>query len=53
MSIYRCPECDYQFDEEQGDAHEGYPPNTLFDSLPDDFACPDCAVRFKEDFVKV
>ena len=24
-----------------------------FDSLPDDFACPDCSVRFKEDFVTV
>lgn len=51
MSIYRCPECNYCFDEQQGDADEGYPPGTPFHSLPDEFTCPDCAVRSKEDFV--
>lgn len=51
MSIFQCPECGYQFDEDAGDPHEGYKPGTKFASLPADFACPDCAVRFKEDFV--
>ena len=50
MSVYICPECGYEFDGTRGDAHEGYPPGTPFGELPDDFACPDCAVRFKEDF---
>lgn len=50
---YRCPECGYLFDEETGDDHEGYAPGTAFDSLPDGFTCPDCAVRCKEDFEKV
>jgi rubredoxin len=50
MSVYICPECGYEFDETCGDTHEGYPPGTPFSELPDDFACPDCAVRFKEDF---
>jgi rubredoxin len=50
VSEYRCPECGYVFSEETGDEHEGYPPGTPFTSLPDDFVCPDCSVRRKEDF---
>ncbi|TXS95306.1 rubredoxin [Parahaliea maris] len=50
MSRYRCPGCDYVYDEAQGDEHEGYPPGTPFDQLPDDFTCPDCSVREKSDF---
>lgn len=52
MSEFKCPECGYTYDEESGNAHEGYAPGTRFDALPDDFACPDCSVRFKEDFEK-
>lgn len=50
MTVFVCPECGYVFDEEKGDPHEGYPPGTSFESLPDDFICPDCAVRNKSDF---
>ena len=50
MNVYRCPECGYTYDETKGDEHEGYPPGTSFHELPEDFACPDCSVRFKEDF---
>ncbi len=50
MADFRCPECGYVYREETGDEHEGYPPGTPFASLPAEFACPDCAVRFKEDF---
>ena len=50
MARYRCPDCDYIYDEATGDAHEGYPPGTSFNSLPDDFVCPDCAVQGKDDF---
>ena len=53
MSVYTCPECGYVFDEEKGDAHEGYAPGTLFKLLPDDFSCPDCSVQFKDDFKKL
>ena len=53
MSDYRCPECGYIFSEELGDEHEGYAPGTPFADLPGDFGCPDCAVRFKEDFEKL
>lgn len=50
MTVYRCPECGYEYDEAVGDEHEGYSPGIAFADLPDDFACPDCSVRFKEDF---
>lgn len=53
MNVYKCPECNYRFDERLGDANEGYPPGTPFLSLPDEFTCPDCAVRAKDDFVSV
>ena len=52
VSEFKCPECCYVFSEERGDEHEGYPPGTDFTTLPDDFACPDCAVRFRDDFEK-
>jgi rubredoxin len=52
MARYLCPGCNYEFDEDRGDDHEGYPPGTSFDSLPEEFACPDCGVRYKEDFEK-
>ena len=51
MSVYQCPGCGYCFDEALGDEYEGYAPGTLFDSLPADFVCPDCAVRQKSDFI--
>ena len=51
MAEYRCPGCGYTYDESTGDDHEGYSPGMLFTELPDDFVCPACAVRYKEDFV--
>lgn len=53
MTTFRCPECGYTYDEDAGDAHEGYTPGTAFDSLPDAFVCPDCSVRYKEDFERL
>ncbi len=50
---YQCPGCGYIYDESTGDEREGYPAGTPFIDLPDDFACPDCSVRYKEDFEKL
>jgi rubredoxin len=50
MSRYRCPECGYLYDEDAGDEFEGYPPGTSFSALPDDFTCPGCSVRDKQEF---
>ncbi|MDE0742605.1 MAG: rubredoxin [Woeseiaceae bacterium] len=53
MLKHQCPECSYIYDAKIGDQFEGYPPGRLFSDLPDDFTCPDCAVRFKIDFIEV
>ena len=50
---FQCPDCGYTYNEQEGDPHQGYAPGTSFDDLPDDFACPDCAVRDKVDFCEV
>ncbi|MGQ3056971.1 MAG: rubredoxin [Nevskia sp.] len=54
MAAYRryvCPGCGYRYDEQRGDPHEGFPPGTRWEQVPDDWACPACAVREKPDFV--
>lgn len=53
MAKYQCPDCGYTYDEIQGHPHEGFPPGTPWSQVPEDFACPDCAVRDKEDFVLI
>jgi len=53
MTTWRCPECGYSYDEDAGDEYEGFSPGTAFADLPEDFACPDCSVRFKVDFEPV
>jgi rubredoxin len=50
VTRYRCPGCGYVYDERQGDPHEGFAPGTPWSQVPDDWACPDCAVREKPDF---
>lgn len=50
MARYQCPGCGYVYDEQRGDPHEGFPPGTTWDGIPDDWPCPDCAVREKLDF---
>ena len=53
LHSYQCPGCGYTYDESCGDDHEGYPPGFLFADLPQAFVCPDCAVRYKEDFISL
>lgn len=48
---YRCTDCGFVYDEAQGCAREGFAPGTRWSQIPDDWACPDCAVREKPDFV--
>ena len=50
MARYRCPECGLVYDEARGHAHEGFPPGTRWDDVPDAWVCPDCGVREKADF---
>ncbi|WP_121257463.1 fatty acid desaturase [Nocardioides ferulae] len=47
----RCPNCDYVYDVEAGDEHEGFAAGTAWAEIPADWCCPDCGVREKVDFV--
>lgn len=46
---YICTVCEYIYDPKVGDPDSGIAPGTAFEDLPEDWECPDCAVR-KEDF---
>lgn len=47
---YQCPGCGFVYDESAGCPEEGFPAGTAWQDVPDDWACPDCAVREKVDF---
>ena len=49
----KCPGCDYVYDEAKGAAREGFPAGTPWSDIPDDWCCPDCAVREKVDFEEI
>lgn len=51
MAVYRCEVCDYVYDENTGDPHEGFAAETPWSEIPDDWTCPDCGVREKIDFI--
>jgi rubredoxin len=38
------------YDEQAGDAREGFTAGTPWADVPEDWACPDCGVREKVDF---
>lgn len=50
---FGCPDCGFVYDEKWGCPQEGFAAGTLWSRIPDDWACPDCAVREKVDFVAV
>ncbi len=51
MTVWRCPECGYRYDEAAGDAHEGFPPGGYREELPEDWNCPDCGIIPADAFV--
>lgn len=51
MAKYQCSDCGYVYDEAVGDPHEGFPAGTIWEKIPEDWSCPDCAVRDKIDFI--
>ncbi len=42
MDNYRCKVCGYVYEPAEGDASQHVTPNTPFESLPDDWLCPEC-----------
>jgi rubredoxin len=49
MKKYRCTICEHVYDPAEGDPDSGIKPGTPFESLPDDWCCPDCGAS-KADF---
>ena len=41
---YVCDVCGYVYDEQLGEPENGIAPGTKFEDLPEDYACPLCAV---------
>lgn len=50
MAAFQCPICEYVYDEARGEPREGFPAGTAWADVPDNWTCPDCAVREKPDF---
>ena len=48
---FQCTDCGYIYDESVGCIREGFTPGTRWSQIPDNWPCPDCAVREKPDFV--
>jgi rubredoxin len=44
MKKYVCTVCGYVYDPATGDPDSGIAPGTAFEDIPDDWACPVCAV---------
>jgi rubredoxin len=44
MKKYVCTVCGYVYDPAKGDPDSGIAPGTPFEDIPDDWACPVCAV---------
>ena len=42
MMKYKCDECAYVYDPNQGDEKTGVAPGTPFENLPEDWVCPVC-----------
>lgn len=49
---YSCTVCNHTYDPAEGDPDNGIPPGTPFESLPEDWMCPDCGA-LKADFEPV
>ena len=49
MKKYRCLVCGHIYDPAEGDPLAGVPPGTPFESLPENWVCPDCGA-LKSDF---
>ncbi len=52
-SSYQCTDCGYVYEQAQGCPREGFAPGTPWADIPNEWPCPDCAVREKVDFKPV
>jgi len=52
MKKYVCDLCGWTYDPELGVPDQGIAPGTAFESLPEDFTCPECGAGL-DDFSPV
>lgn len=52
FKVWQCLNCGYMYDEEAGDAEEGFAPGTRWADIPEDWICPQCGSS-KIDFEMV
>jgi len=52
LEKWECTACGYVYDPEKGDPENGISPGTPFESLPEDWVCPQCGVS-KDFFQKI
>lgn len=45
MKKYKCDVCGWEYDPAKGCFELGIAPGTPFESLPEDFKCPDCGAE--------
>ena len=50
-SIHVCSGCGYEYDPSRGDPDNDIAPGTLFEKLPEDWVCPECA-ESKDEFIE-
>jgi len=50
--MFRCEECGYIYDPNEGEPDDGIEPGTEFEDLPADWVCPVCGAT-KDSFVPV
>ena len=53
MKRYACPGCGYVYDEQAGDAREGFAPGTSWSDVPEDMGLPRRRRAEKADFEAV
>jgi rubredoxin len=49
MTRYVCDVCGWVYDPQQGDPDSDIAPGTPFESLPEDWVCPECGAE-KDQF---
>lgn len=52
MKQYQCVVCGFIYEEDKGFPEEGIVAGTLWEDIPEDWACPECGVA-KSDFEMV
>jgi rubredoxin len=52
LRVFQCMLCSFVYDESKGMPHDGIPPGTRWEDVPDTWTCPDCAAS-RADFAMV